>query len=294
MDRQNQPSYPGKLTKSSAREIIQKTSFLTGGQQKYLPRNFNFAWKDGADYGPFVKALINADNVYDAPVTSADKDESFYNRAGRIANTTGLATLPNPTGSSVGVAHVPESYWDYIKEKENQNLYNNFMSFIVANMDMATPVKRKYWGEKYPELMEQRDKNLLFQQFIQTKAYLIKRNGIQNEEDAFILYMQEHNFDLNSTWVPAGVGADFERFYGTFISGPSTYEDRSDATDRNLKTVDFKPIYQGTPQVINGNPSMGNGIEVHQNDATKKWIPDDHSKAKFTADRNVVKPEERR
>lgn len=118
------------------------------------------------------------------PFTTPDPQDAYWQRRTSVVNREG--TVPG-----VGKAIVPPEYFDYCQRKLNQNLSDQFKSFVFSQIKLDTPAAREYWESRFPEYTNE------FRQGWQRRlGHMAKMgemliNGVQSTEDLWYLFVTE-------------------------------------------------------------------------------------------------------
>lgn len=118
------------------------------------------------------------------PFTTPDPQDAYWQRRTSVVNREG--TIPG-----VGKAIAPPEYFDYCQRKLNQNLSDQFKSFVFSQIKLDTPAAREYWESRFPEYTNE------FRQGWQRRlGHMAKMgemliNGVQSTDDLWYLFVTE-------------------------------------------------------------------------------------------------------
>lgn len=151
---------------------------------------------------------------------------------------------------NVGQVHVPEEYFEFAQRELDNNFYNDFRKFTFAQINLASPLKRKYYQQKFPAFFSEAKKNQMFQWYLNFKYNEIKTNPEMTKDDMMILYMIEQGFDLSQPWMPESVVSEFQKVYGAFYGRDSANSGRN-LTTETPEQLDLKDPHNEYSAEIN-------------------------------------------
>ena len=89
----------------------------------------------------------------------------------------------------VGQAVVPEEYFQYAEQKEDENFYGNFKAWIMENSDLSTPESADYWFKTFPFIKDLKFAEIEREAELQKSLAKIAAAGPESTEDWVLLYM---------------------------------------------------------------------------------------------------------
>lgn len=138
-------------------------------------------------YNPAAREQVgdvknNPNSRFPVTLGNADRDDDEYRRRGALVDQKS-GVVPG-----VGLAIAPEGYFDYVKRKEDENIYVNFQEWILKNCDFSTPESVQYWTDMFPFIRERMEAEIEREGELQKKLAKIAAVGPTQEEDWFTLY----------------------------------------------------------------------------------------------------------
>lgn len=86
----------------------------------------------------------------------------------------------------------PDSpFWDYAARKKALEFENEFKGFVYNQIDLSTPESRELWEKRFPDFTEALRSGLYKNRMLRARLEDIGLYGARNEEDMWLLYLQE-------------------------------------------------------------------------------------------------------
>lgn len=94
----------------------------------------------------------------------------------------------------LGKVFVPEQFWAYAQQKQEQAFQEDFNRFVFSQVDVTTPEGRAYWEKKFPGYTDQVYKAWQIKMMTQAKLAEIQIKGFQNEGDLWFAFQYQNGY----------------------------------------------------------------------------------------------------
>lgn len=131
--------------------------------------------------------------------TSDPEDAKWQFRNQAIQNAKANNGNPNDPLSQMDII-APDSYFDYMKRKSEQELLGDYEAWVYSQVDLTKPETMQFWYNAIPWLQEKRLRVIEEQAEIQKRVARLAVEGVKSEDDMkFIFALKQGLVPLSGT-----------------------------------------------------------------------------------------------